>query len=149
MASALLSRHVLYSSVPIGVGIGLSLSTPFLSSTATAIQCQYNAPYSRTVTGPESGREIRANADGMAVGRTSPSSPRGVNNSKFLTARTMRQASLGSLLGLAVGLGLRIVSKALVFVLGVGIVLIEVFLSPHPHLCPHNTAMRGILIYNL
>jgi uncharacterized membrane protein (Fun14 family) len=45
-----------------------------------------------------------------------------------LNARYMRQISLGSVLGLATGLGLRVFSKALVFVLGVGIVLIEVCL---------------------
>jgi uncharacterized membrane protein (Fun14 family) len=42
----------------------------------------------------------------------------------------MRQISLGSVLGLAAGLGLRIFSKALVFVLGVGIVLVEVSAIP-------------------
>jgi uncharacterized membrane protein (Fun14 family) len=38
----------------------------------------------------------------------------------------MRQVSLGSVLGLIVGVGLRAFSRALVVLLGMGIVLVEV-----------------------
>ena len=46
--------------------------------------------------------------------------------SGLLNARTMRQVSLGSVLGLVAGVGLRAFSKALVVILGMGVVLVEV-----------------------
>lgn len=42
----------------------------------------------------------------------------------------MRQISLGSVLGVLAGLGLRAVSRVLVFAVGVGIVVVEV--GPFP-----------------
>jgi uncharacterized membrane protein (Fun14 family) len=44
----------------------------------------------------------------------------------FLTAEGMRQVSLGCVLGLVAGVGLRAFSKALVVILGMGVVLVEV-----------------------
>lgn len=41
----------------------------------------------------------------------------------------MRQVSLGSVLGLVAGVGLRAFSKALVVILGMGVVLVEVCIS--------------------
>jgi hypothetical protein len=48
--------------------------------------------------------------------------------SGLLNAATMRQISLGSVLGLVAGVGLRAFSKALVVILGMGVVLVEVCL---------------------
>lgn len=44
----------------------------------------------------------------------------------ILTASNMRQVSLGSVLGLVVGVGLRAFSRVLVVLLGMGIVAVEV-----------------------
>lgn len=44
----------------------------------------------------------------------------------LLNAETMRQVSLGSVLGLVAGVGLRAFSKALVVILGMGVVFVEV-----------------------
>lgn len=54
-------------------------------------------------------------------GQTSSKSPR------WLTPRRMRQISLGSVLGLIAGVGLRAFSRTLAVVLGMGVVLVEVF----------------------
>ncbi|KAK2749848.1 hypothetical protein FQN57_005262 [Myotisia sp. PD_48] len=45
--------------------------------------------------------------------------------SSLINARNVRQISMGSALGILVGLGLRIFSKTLTFTLGAGILLIE------------------------
>lgn len=48
----------------------------------------------------------------------------------WLTPSNMKQVSLGSVLGLVAGVGLRAFSRVLVLVLGIGVVLVEVcFLS--------------------
>jgi uncharacterized membrane protein (Fun14 family) len=46
--------------------------------------------------------------------------------SGILTASNMRQVSLGSILGLVVGVGLRAFSRVLVVLLGMGVVFVEV-----------------------
>jgi uncharacterized membrane protein (Fun14 family) len=47
----------------------------------------------------------------------------------LLTAEGMRQVSLGCVLGLVAGVGLRAFSRALVVILGMGVVLVEVCIS--------------------
>ncbi|KAJ5709069.1 hypothetical protein N7493_010403 [Penicillium malachiteum] len=89
------------------------------------MQCQYSAPYYR----PES----QANADsGWAVksddpllqkqGRTGIAAQA---KAALLCPENLRQVSLGSVLGLVAGVGLRAFSRVLVVVLGMGVVLIE------------------------
>lgn len=126
MAFQLLSPPVVR--LGLGLGIGLSVATlhPLSPFRAAPIQCQYSAPYYR----PES----QANADsGWAVkpedpllhkqGRTGIAEQA---KAAFLSPDNMRQVSLGSVLGLVAGVGLRAFSRVLVVVLGMGIVLIEV-----------------------
>lgn len=117
MASLLLTR----TSAAVGIGLGLSFSMHPLSPFRSApMQCQYTAPYYKTdsAVGTETGWAIDANDPLIRKqGRT------GHNVS---TARTMRQVSLGSVLGLLVGVGLRAFSRALVVLLGIGVVAVEV-----------------------
>lgn len=116
--------------VLIGTGIGLSLLVPSSPFRAAPVQCQYTAPYYNQNASPESGYSLASSGLATKQGRTGSSQP----GTGLLNARYMRQISLGSVLGLATGLGLRVFSKALVFVLGVGIVLIEVCLLTLPRL---------------
>lgn len=112
----------------LGLGIGISAATlhPLSPFRAAPIQCQYTAPYYR----PES----QANAEtGWAVGPNDPllqkqghSSIAAQARDSFLTPENMKQVSLGSVLGLVAGVGLRAFSRVLVVVIGMGVVLIEV-----------------------
>lgn len=111
--------------VLIGTGIGLALLVPSSPLRAAPVQCQYTAPYYNQHASPESGWSLAGSELAAKQGRTGSTRP----GTGLLNARYMRQISLGSVLGLATGLGLRVFSKALVFVLGVGIVLIEVCLT--------------------
>lgn len=114
----------------LGLGLGVSAATlhPFCPL-RSPIQCQYTAPYYRP--------ETAANADsGWAVPPNDPILQKqgrtGIGaqaRSGFLTPDNMRQVSLGSVLGLVAGVGLRAVSRVLVVVLGMGVVLVEVFFS--------------------
>lgn len=137
MTTFLFSRPFLYSSIPIGLGLGLSffhptspiqLQLPFLSNSnkiPIAIQCEYAAPYGSPNDPPE--RSLHS-SDSLLhkSGLSSPGQRSSDNDFRFLNATTMRQISLGSILGLLAGLGLRIFSRSLVFVIGVGVVLVEV-----------------------
>jgi len=56
----------------------------------------------------------------------------------------MRQISLGSILGLLVGLGLRIFSRSVVFVIGVGVVLVEWAASKGYNILPVNRLQKYV-----
>lgn len=110
------------TSAILGVGLGLSLSplSPFRS---TPIQCQYTAPYPRATESAESGWAV--DSQDSLLGKQGISGP-STTSSGIFTASNMRQVSLGSVLGLVAGVGLRAFSKALVVLLGMGLVLVEV-----------------------
>ncbi|EEA24383.1 hypothetical protein TMatcc_007473 [Talaromyces marneffei ATCC 18224] len=129
----------------IGTGIGLSLLVPSSPFRSAPIQCQYTAPYYNQHASPESGWSLAGSELAAKQGRTSSSQP----GTGLLNARCMRQISLGSVLGLATGLGLRVFSKALVFVLGVGIVLIEWAASKGYNIIPVNTLQKYVKSFDL
>lgn len=117
MASFLLSR----TTTAVGIGLGLSFSLhPLSPLRASPMRCQYTAPYYRTDSpeGTETGWAIDPN-DPLLHNQ-------GKQRHNVSTARTMRQVSLGSVLGLVAGLGLRAFSRVLVVLLGIGIVAVEV-----------------------
>lgn len=119
----------------LGLGVGFSAAAAFYPSSpfrAAPMQCQYTAPYSRpdTQTSPESGWAVDSNNPILRKqGETSTGAYTSNSNSRFLNARTMRQVSLGSVLGLVAGVGLRAFSRVLVVLLGMGVVLVEVCFS--------------------
>lgn len=121
--SFLLSR----TSTVLGVGLGLSFTLhPLSSFRASPIQCQYSAPYYRTdvPAATETGWGVPSDDPVLAKqGKTRPSTSSG---SGALTASNMRQVSLGSVLGLVAGVGLRAFSRALVVLIGMGVVFVEV-----------------------
>lgn len=142
MATFLLPR----TSTVLGVGLGLSLSlslypaSPFRSA-SSPIQCQYTAPYYRTDTqvSPETGWTVDRNDPMLRKqGQTSSKSPR------WLTPRRMRQISLGSVLGLIAGVGLRAFSRTLAVVLGMGVVLVEWAASKGYNLLPLNWIQQSV-----
>lgn len=115
----LLNRPLLSSSIPLlglGVGLGVSLhhpSSPFrLSSTPKSlIHCQFNQPHSpagadQTWSFPSSSLQ------NLRHGNISP--------------ETAKQVSFGSVLGLGLGITLRIFSKALVLAVGLGVIVVQV-----------------------
>lgn len=121
MASLLLTR----TSAAVGIGLGLSFSLHPLSPFRSApMQCQYTAPYYKTdsPTGSETGWAIDPNDPMIRKQGTTGHRDRASTS----TPRTMRQVSLGSVLGLLVGVGLRAFSRALAVLLGIGIVAVEV-----------------------
>jgi hypothetical protein len=119
----------------LGLGIGISAATlhPLSPFRAAPIQCQYTAPYYR----PES----PANAEtGWAVKSDDPLlQKQGRSNiavqarDTFLTPENMKQISLGSVLGLVAGVGLRAFSRVLVVIIGMSVVLVEVGLFDLGH----------------
>lgn len=127
MTTLLLPRSLLYTSVS---AVSLFLLHPSSPLRAPPLQCQYYAPY------PVPAQHARPEQSAWTFdpaaekqGKTSPHRKNG-NGGRLLTASTMRQISLGSVLGVLAGLGLRAVSRVLVFAVGVGIVVVEV--GPFP-----------------
>jgi hypothetical protein len=109
----------------LGVGIGLSAATmhPLSPFRAAPMKCEYAVPQ-QTGFHKDSGWVVNP-AESMGQ-KQSP------KRNGLLNAETMRQISLGSVLGLVAGVGLRAFSKALVVILGMGVVLIEVCISYFP-----------------
>ncbi|PYH95355.1 hypothetical protein BO71DRAFT_398140 [Aspergillus ellipticus CBS 707.79] len=113
-----------------GLGLGLTLST----LRASPLQCQYSASapgipdQSWTVNSPDP--VARKQGSKAASG--------------FLTPSNMRQISLGSVLGLVVGLGLRAFSRALVVLLGMGIVAVEWAAAKGYNLLPVNRVQKYV-----
>lgn len=92
------------------------------------MQCQYTAPYYRPEgqTSAETGWAVHANDP--LLSKQGRSGVRG-GNGGLLTPSNMKQVSLGSVLGLVAGVGLRAFSRVLVVIIGMGVVLIEVCIS--------------------
>lgn len=100
----------------LGVGIGLSAATmhPLSPFRAAPMLCDYASPLPQQST-------FKKEPEWAVNGKPAQKSRTGL-----LNAESMRQVSLGSVLGLVAGVGLRAFSKALVVILGMGVVLVEV-----------------------
>lgn len=119
----------LFTRLGLGLGIGLSAASTLhpLSPFRTApMQCQYTAPYYRPEgpASPEAGWAV--NPSDPILQKQGRSGVHGNAAGGFLTTSNMKQVSLGSVLGLVAGVGLRAFSRVLVVVLGMGVVLAEV-----------------------
>ncbi|GAB1213158.1 hypothetical protein ATERTT37_002307 [Aspergillus terreus] len=118
--SFLLSR-----SAVLGVGLGLSLSLhPLSPFRASPMQCQYSAPYYRPDSQASPDSPWAMNSQDPLLRKQGTTRPQSTG-SGLLTASNMRQVSMGSVLGLVVGVGLRAFSRALVVLIGMGVVVIE------------------------
>lgn len=112
----------------LGLGIGLSAATlhPLSPFRAAPMRCEYTAPSYRTEdqVGAETGWTVHPNDPVLQKqGRTGIAAQA---KNALLTPENMRQISLGSVLGLVAGVGLRAISKVLVVVFGISVVLVEV-----------------------
>ncbi|KAJ5619242.1 hypothetical protein N7510_003226 [Penicillium lagena] len=132
----------------LGLTIGLSAATtlhlhPQSPFRAAPMQCQYTASSSRpdSQTNPDNSWAIHAN-DPILQKQGRPQTTN--QSSTFMSARTMRQVSLGSVLGLVAGVGLRAFSKVLVVVLGMGIVLVEWAASKGYNILPINRLQKYV-----
>ncbi|KAL5002828.1 hypothetical protein BDV10DRAFT_181047 [Aspergillus recurvatus] len=107
------------SAVGIGLGLGLSFSLLHSSPFRTApMKCDYATPGVGS-TGP-----------GWTVSPQDPLRKQGVTGeSGIMTASNMRQVSMGSVLGLVVGVGLRAFSRVLVVLFGMAIIAVEKYVK--------------------
>ncbi|KAJ5044469.1 hypothetical protein NUH16_001274 [Penicillium rubens] len=122
----------------LGFGIGLSAATmhPLSPFRAAPMQCQYAVPQQPTFNRDSEWAVNSAESLGQKQGR-----PR---QTGLLNAETMRQGSLGSVLGLVAGVGLRAFSKALVVILGMGVVLVEYAASKGYNILPINRIQKYV-----
>lgn len=114
------SKTLLYTTLP----ISLFLLHPSSPLRAPPLQCQFTAPV--PVPAQHAGPEHSAWAFDPAAQKQGTTSGSNKNDGRWLTPVTMRQISLGSLLGVLAGLGLRAFSRVVVFAVGVGVVVVEV-----------------------
>ncbi|KAL4916819.1 hypothetical protein BDW62DRAFT_95013 [Aspergillus aurantiobrunneus] len=139
MASGLLLSR---TSAVVGIGLGLSFSIlPSSPFRALPMKCDYTAPNHR----PDS------TEPGWTI---SPQDPllrkQGTTTrSGILTASNMRQVSMGSVLGLVVGVGLRAFSRVLVVLFGMGIVAIEWAASKGYNILPVHRLQKYVKSVNL
>ncbi|KAL4870354.1 hypothetical protein BDV12DRAFT_60739 [Aspergillus spectabilis] len=140
MASGLL----MFSRTSAIVGLGLGLSFSLLPSSpfrAVPMRCD-TGPYQRSVAteSPWAVQEPLLGKQGTTT-RT--------GGSGILTASTMRQVSLGSVLGLVVGVGLRAFSRVLVVLIGMGIVAVEWAASKGYNILPVHRLQKYVKSVNL
>lgn len=121
MAFALFSPSPTILRLGLGLGIGLSAASlhPQSPFRAAPLRCDW-APSGSGSGSRSTGPEINF------PGRASEPSIATQAKNTLLTPENMRQVSMGSVLGLIAGVGLRAFSKVLVVVLGMGVVLVEV-----------------------
>ncbi|CAG8113908.1 unnamed protein product [Penicillium salamii] len=127
MAFRLLTPSSSILRLGLGVGIGLSAATmhPLSPFRAAPMLCDYASPLPQQSTFK---KEPEWAVEGKPVGKSS--------RTGLLNAESMRQVSLGSVLGLVAGVGLRAFSKALVVLLGMGVVFVEYAASKGYNILP-------------
>ncbi|RDW74367.1 uncharacterized protein DSM5745_07029 [Aspergillus mulundensis] len=117
----------------VGIGLGLGVSFSLLHSSpfrAAPMRCDYAAG---------------STSSGWSLPSQDPTRKHGIaQESGIMTASNMRQISMGSVLGLVVGVGLRAFSRVLVVLLGMGIVAIEWAASKGYHIFPTKTLQKYV-----
>ncbi|OJJ58233.1 hypothetical protein ASPSYDRAFT_152516 [Aspergillus sydowii CBS 593.65] len=141
MASGLLTLS--RTSAVVGIGLGLSFSMlPSSPFRALPMKCDYTAPYSR----PDSTDPAWAVHPQDPLVKKQGTT---VRQTGILTASNMRQVSMGSVLGLVVGVGLRAFSRVLVVLFGMGIVAIEWAASKGYNILPVHRLQKYVKSVNL
>ncbi|PLN76770.1 hypothetical protein BDW42DRAFT_178028 [Aspergillus taichungensis] len=138
----------------LGAGLGLSLALHPLSplrTPSTPIQCQYSAPYSRHGDSSSDPSWTFNDQDPLfrKQGSTTAASTTTSQSSGILTASNMRQVSLGSVLGLVAGVGLRAFSRVLVVLLGMGVVFVEWAAARGYNILPLKRMQKYVKNYDL
>ncbi|OAX80510.1 hypothetical protein ACJ72_05158 [Emergomyces africanus] len=118
--------------VPLGLSLSLSLPR------RQPILCDFAGPFTATGHSHHSNSPLSETASSI---RTTSQSG--------LSEKTARQISLGSVLGLLAGLGLRIFSRALVFALGLTILGVEWAASKGYHVVPTRWLQKHIKSANV
>ncbi|KAL2839931.1 hypothetical protein BJY01DRAFT_236950 [Aspergillus pseudoustus] len=136
-----MASGLLRTSAVLGIGLGLSFSLPSSPFRAAPVQCQYTAPYHRV--GPGEGDWTIGPQDSL---RSKQGTTQG---NGILTASTMRQVSLGSVLGLVAGVGLRAFSRVLVVLFGMGIIAVEWAASKGYNILPVHRLQKYVKSVNL
>ncbi|KAL3486744.1 hypothetical protein BJX62DRAFT_16780 [Aspergillus germanicus] len=136
-----MASGLLRTSAVLGIGLGLSFSLPSSPFRAAPVQCQYAAPYHRA--GPSDG-DWAMSSQGPLLGKQGTTRGSGI-----LTASNMRQVSLGSVLGLVVGVGLRAFSRVLVVLFGMGIIAVEWAASKGYNILPVHRLQKYVKSFNL
>ncbi|KAL4817118.1 hypothetical protein BDW67DRAFT_184193 [Aspergillus spinulosporus] len=138
MASGLLTLSRA-SAVGIGLSLGLSFSLLHSSPFRTVpIRCDYATP-SIGSTGP-----------GWTASHQDPlRKQRAAGESGIMTASNMRQVSMGSVLGLVAGVGLRAFSRVFVVLIGMGIILVEWAASKGYNILPTRQLQKYVKSVNL
>ncbi|KAJ5238909.1 hypothetical protein N7468_003528 [Penicillium chermesinum] len=117
----------------IGLGMGLGVSAAALSPLspfrASPLRCDYGPPQ------PQSSEPDWLIKDPL-VQKQGRSGIAAQAKAAFLTPENMKEISLGSVLGLVAGVGLRAFSRVLVVLLGMGVVLVEYAASKGYNIIP-------------
>ncbi|KAJ5317584.1 hypothetical protein PENANT_c038G08128 [Penicillium antarcticum] len=124
----------------LSIGLGAATLHPTSPFRAAPLQCQYAAP---------SASEAIFNKDtgsGWAInnGPSESMAQKQKQKQGFLNAESMKQVSLGCVLGLVAGVGLRAFSKALVVIFGMGVVLVEYAASKGYNILPLNRMQKYV-----
>ncbi|PWY75178.1 hypothetical protein BO70DRAFT_103482 [Aspergillus heteromorphus CBS 117.55] len=135
----MLAPRTILTASTLGLGLGLGLTTLTLTpKLRSPLQCQYSAgppDPTWTVNGSPTSSDPILRKQGTRTSTTS---------SGLLTASNMQQISLGSVLGLVVGVGLRAFSRTLVVLLGLGIVVVEWAASKGYNLLPLDKVQKYV-----
>ncbi|KAJ5775405.1 uncharacterized protein N7511_000416 [Penicillium nucicola] len=130
-----LFTHTPHTLLRLGLSLSIGLGAASLHSTspfrAAPLQCQY-------ATGPSASDAVfnQKTGSGWAIDSGTSESIAQKPKQGFLNAESMRQVSLGCVLGLVAGVGLRAFSKALVVIFGMGVVLVEFAASKGYNILP-------------
>ncbi|OJD15200.1 hypothetical protein AJ78_04531 [Emergomyces pasteurianus Ep9510] len=137
MATPFLTR-LLHPARPFLFAVPLGLSLSLALPRRQPILCDFAGPFTTT------GHSHHSNNSSLSETASSTSSRR-----SGFSERTARQISLGSVLGLLAGLGLRIFSRALVFALGLTILGVEWAASKGYNIVPTRWLQKHIKSVNV
>ncbi|KAL4967512.1 uncharacterized protein BDV14DRAFT_26098 [Aspergillus stella-maris] len=136
MASGLFTLSRTSAMVGLGLGVGATFSLlPTSPFRASPMRCDYAAGATgsswTTTSNPPLGKSLQTRDSGI------------------MTASNMRQVSMGSVLGLVVGVGLRAFSRVLVVLLGLGFVAVEWAASKGYNVLPVHRLQKYVKSFDL
>ncbi|KAL4935683.1 hypothetical protein BDV06DRAFT_217247 [Aspergillus oleicola] len=137
MASGFLTLSRTTAMIGLGLGVGASMSLlPTSPFRASPMRCDFAA-------GP-TGSSWMTSSQSPPLGKSLQTRESGI-----MTASNMRQVSMGSVLGLVVGVGLRAFSRVLVVLLGLGFVAVEWAASKGYNILPVHRLQKYVKSFDL